>query len=158
MDSPIVWVICAHSMGASRTSAPIVWATRSHTMGDYCPESAHSIGHSRNYHPYYGRASPIVWATTSTNATYSMGDKIDPTHTMGELCQNSPIVWPKTPIVWVDIAYTMAEKFTPTMSKVPLLWARFTSTMAQSTSTMAQYHLYYGPIDPYYGSIGPYYG
>jgi hypothetical protein len=116
------------------------------------------MGHSRNYRPYYGRASPIVWATTSTYATYTMGDENDPTHTMGELCQNSPIVWPKTPIVWVNIAYTMDEKFTPTMSKIPLLWVRFTSTMAQSTSTMAQYHPYYGPIDPYYGSIDPYYG
>jgi hypothetical protein len=67
---------------------------------------------------------------------------------MGKLLQKSPIVWAKTPIVWVPGAYTMAENFTPTMSKIPLQWAKFTSTMAQSTSTMAQYHLYYGPIPP----------
>ena len=90
---------------------------------------------------------PIVWVTQVTT-----------TYSMGELRPKSPILWLKTPIVWVPFAYTMGEYFTHTMGKVPLQWVKFTSTMAQSTSTMAQYHLYYGPIDPYYGSIELYYG
>jgi hypothetical protein len=114
-------------------------------MGDYCPENAHSMGHSSNYRPYYGRRSPIVWATTTANATYSMGDEMTATHTMGKLRQKSPIVWAKTPIVWVPVAYTMAEKFTPSMSKVPRQWVKFTSTMAQSTI--------FPPLLDYYGPI-----